>query len=290
MPEGSFKERVFHALEGTPHEPGKHHAPVVFVITAVIVLNVVAIVLESVQAVRDAAGPVLVAFEWACVAVFTVEYAARLWSCTADPRFSRPVRGRLSYALTGFSLIDLLAILPTYATLAFGSAGVDFTFLRALRLFRLVRVLKLGRYSTAAHHLSTVLHERRHDLAVTAAVAGVFLLVSSSVMYEAEHDAQPDKFSSIPEAMWWGVVTLGTVGYGDVYPVTTLGKVLGGVSIVAGIAFLAMPTAIIASGFLSQLEKSRAAAKPCPHCGKLESEPVLSRSVAVDGPPPQKPA
>lgn len=289
MPEGSLRERVFHALEGTPHEPGLHHRPVVFVIAAVIVLNVVAIVLESVQPVRDAIGPELTVFEWVCVAVFTVEYAARLWSCTADPRFAQPFRGRLRYALTGFSIVDLLAILPTYATFAFGTVGMDFTFLRALRLFRLIRVLKLGRYSSAAQHLSTVLHERRHDLAVTAAVAGIFLLVSSSVMYEAEHDAQPDKFSSIPEAMWWGVVTLGTVGYGDVYPVTTLGKVLGGVSIVAGIAFLAMPTAIIASGFLQQLEKSRAA-RPCPHCGKLESEPVQSRGVAVEGPAPRKPA
>jgi voltage-gated potassium channel len=280
MPPLPLKARVFHALEGTTADHGHRQSPAVYAISAIIVLNIAAIILDSVEPVRATWGTWLVAFEWFSVAVFTVEYAARLWSCTSDPRYGGAVRGRLRYATTLFSIIDLLAILPTYALFVAGSSGVDLTFLRALRLFRLFRVFKLGRYSEAARHLSAVFRERRHDLAVAAGVAAVFLLVSSSIMYEAEHEAQPDKFSSILDAMWWGVVTLGTVGYGDVFPVTPLGKVLGGFAILAGIAFIAMPTAILAGGFLTQLEKARAA-KPCPHCGKLESDPVESRRLDV---------
>jgi voltage-gated potassium channel len=280
MATDSVKARVFHALEGSAPGGGRA-SPAVYAISAVIILNIAAIILESIGTVRSNWGTALNVFEWFCVGVFTVEYLARLWACTSDARFSRPILGRLRYMTTGFAIIDALAIFPTYALFFAGNSGIDLTFLRALRLFRLVRVFKLGRYSEAAHHLSAVFHERRHDLAVAAGVAFVFLLVSSSVMYEAERDAQPDKFTSIPAAMWWGVVTLGTVGYGDVFPVTTLGKVLGGVSIVAGIAFLAMPTAILASGFLTQLEKRREA-KPCPHCGKLENEPVHARVLATE--------
>src|SRR5581483_6930465 len=270
-----LRARVFHALEGS-HEPGHRASRVVYAIAALIVLNMAAIVLESIDSVRAGYGAWLSAFEAFSVAVFTVEYAARLWACTSDPRYASPVAGRLRYATTVFSIVDLAAILPTYLTFAFGSAGVDFTFLRALRLLRLVRVLKLGRYTDASHIFSRVIHDRRHDLAVTAGVAMVFLLVTSSVMYEAERDAQPDKFSSIPASMWWGVVTLGTVGYGDVFPVTPMGKLAGGLTILIGIAIVAMPTAILASGFLGELDRKRAAEqaeKPCPHCGKRASEP-----------------
>lgn len=288
MTEATRKARVFHALEGS-HEPGHRASRAVRLIAALIVLNMLAIVLESIEPVRAAYGSWLTLFEWASVAVFTVEYGLRLWSCTSDPRYARPVAGRLRYATTAFALIDLAAILPTYLAFAVGTGGIDFTFLRALRLLRLVRVLKLGRYTEASHVFSRVIEERKHELGVTAGIAMVFLLVTSSVMYEAEREAQPDKFSSIPASMWWGVVTLGTVGYGDVFPVTTLGKVAGGATILVGIAIVAMPTAILASGFLSELERSKKA-KPCPHCGKLESDPVESRRVEVLAPAqPPKP-
>lgn len=220
-------------------------------IAGLIVLNVVAFVLETEPAVHDPLADLFHGFEVFSITVFAGEYLLRLWSCTADPRYASPIRGRLRFALRPLQVIDLLAVLPAFLLFL-----PDLRVVRAFRLLRLLRVLKLGRYSRAAALLGRVLRQRRGDLAVMGLVLSVVLVVSASLLHYAEEHAQPDKFGSIPQALWWAVITLTTIGYGDVYPITPLGKTLGGLIAVAGIGIVALPTAIIASGFSEELRKS----------------------------------
>jgi voltage-gated potassium channel len=232
-------------------------------ILALIGLNVLAVVLESVRSVEARFGTAFALFEACSVLVFAGEYAARLWSCVEAPCSRGPVRGRLRYALRPLALVDLMAIVPFLATL--GTA--DMRVLRALRLLRLVRLLKLGRYLAALTLLKRVVHAKREELVMSTALTSVLLIVASSIMYFAETDAQPDKFSSIPASMWWAISTLTTVGYGDVYPVTVLGRVAGGFLSLLGIGLFALPTAILGSGLVEAVQR-RNAPRPCPHCGK----------------------
>jgi voltage-gated potassium channel len=239
-----------------------------------IVANVLVVMLETVEGVQPRFSAALLTFEWFSVAIFTIEYLLRLWCCTVDPRYSRPVIGRLRFALRPMSIIDLLAILPAYLPLI----GVDLRFIRVLRLMRLARALKLGRYSDAIAVLARVLRSRRDELAVMLMVLAILLVLSSGLIYYAEHDAQPEAFSSIPAALWWSVITLTTIGYGDLYPVTVVGKVIGGFIAIAGIGIVALPTAIIASAFAEELRQrklatltSQSTAAHCPHCGRALS-------------------
>jgi voltage-gated potassium channel len=143
-------------------------------------------------------------------------------------------------------------------------------------VLRLLRVLKLGHYSDAMTLLGNVLKSRSADLAVMLIVLGMLLVLSSGVMYYAETKAQPDTFSSIPASMWWAVITLTTIGYGDAYPVTAIGRIIGGMIAVMGIGIVALPTAIIATGFSEEVQRRRKAKAPptCPHCGKVIDPPV----------------
>lgn len=216
-------------------------------ILLLIAANVVAVMLETVEPLYVRFADLFDWFETVSVVIFTVEYVARLWTVVEDARYVRPIVGRLRYAVTFFMVIDLLAILPFY--LAAVGAGFDLRFLRALRLLRLFRMFKLGRYSTAARAFMRVLKDRKEKLVIAASANLILLIVASSVMYIAEHDAQPDAFPSIPETMWWGVVTLTTVGYGDVVPVTRPGQIIGAAVAVIGIGMFALPAALIATGF-----------------------------------------
>lgn len=234
-------------------------------ILALIAANVVAVVLETVAVVRHAIGPFFVAFEWLSVGAFTVEYTLRLWSCTASPRFERPLTGRLRFALTPMALVDLAAILPTYLPTL---VPIDLRILRILRLMRLARVLKVARYSESLALLGNVLRAKRAELLTTAFAGTLLLLLASSLMYFVENEAQPEAFSSIPAALWWGVVTLTTVGYGDIYPVTAVGKVLSGAIGVLGVGLFALPAGVLAGGFAQALQQSQRAGRLCPHCGK----------------------
>lgn len=226
-----------------------------------ILTNCLVAVLETLPAARAYAG-LLKWFEVVSVAIFTVEYVLRLWSCTAAG--ITPLRGRLRYALHPLLLIDLVAILPFYLTFL----GLDLRIARVFRLLRFFRIAKLGRYSRALQMLGRAVLSRKEQL-VMASLLGVFALVlSATLMYYAEHGTQPEKFSSIPASLWWAVTTLTTVGYGDAFPVTLLGKVFGGLSQVIGVGLFALPAGIMASAFLEEMERNKAAPAVCPHCGK----------------------
>lgn len=227
-----------------------------------ICLNVVAVILGTIEAVAQRIGPALAAFEVFSVVVFTIEYVLRLWSCTADPRFRHPFLGRVRYALTPMALVDLAAILPFYLPVR-----ADLRFARVLRLMRIFRVLKLARYVRAMELFADVARTKREELVLTTAVLALLLVMAASLIYFAENEAQPEVFSSIPASAWWAVTTLTTVGYGDTYPITPFGRVLGAVVAILGIGLFALPTAILGAGFVQAIEQ-RKTRPSCPHCGK----------------------
>jgi len=278
----TLKHRIHDLVEAAPDESGRKRFDWFDVSLAVlIVLNVAAVMLETVASLEQRYHHVFTAFEIFSVVVFTIEYLLRLWACTVQPEFAHPVWGRLRYATRPMAIIDLLAILPSLLPFIW----IDLRFIRVLRLMRLLRVLKLGHYSEAVTLLGNVLRSRSPELAVMLIVLCMLLVLSSGAMFYAENEQQPDTFSSIPASMWWAVITLTTIGYGDAYPVTIVGKIIGGVIAVMGIGIVALPTAIIATGFAEEVQKRRkakhdakeAARQPterqaggatCPHCGK----------------------
>jgi len=230
---------------------------------ALILLNIAALILETVREVSLVLGFWLKAFEWLSVSIFTVEYLARLW--VGGPQRVGGLAGRLRYALTPLMLVDLVAILPVYLPLLLPA---DLIFLRALRLMRLMRVLKLGRYSEAIQIFCRVVVHKKEQLVVACIAVVILLIISSSLMYYFENETQPEAFSSIPQSMWWAIVTMTTVGYGDVYPVTGMGRLLASVIALLGIAMFAVPAGILSAGFVEHGETGKTDSAACPHCGK----------------------
>jgi voltage-gated potassium channel len=187
--------------------------------------------------------------------------------CKKSPLFVS-FRGRIQYALSPYALIDLIALTPFYLPLVI---PIEFRMLRLLRLLRLFRVLRLGKYSNAFETFVDVLKSRKEELVITIIMAIIILVLASSTLYTVERDAQPDKFSSIPDAMWWAVVTLATVGYGDVYPITPLGKFIAAIVALTAIGLFALPAGILAAGFADRLnarhEGNDRQNISCPQCG-----------------------
>ncbi len=234
-------------------------------ILLLIALNVFAVILESVEFLRNAYAPLFRAFEVFSILVFTVEYIGRLWSCVENKRYARPIWGRIQYALRFMTLIDLMSFLPSYLPLL----GLDLRFIRILRMFRIIRIFKIGRYYASLTLIKNVLLSRKEELVLTTVLMFTLLVISSCVMFFCENAAQPDVFSNIPATMWWAVSTLTTVGYGDAYPITPIGKICGALIAILGIGMFALPTGILGSGFIEEIQtrKSRAS-MVCPHCGK----------------------
>jgi len=224
-------------------------------IMALILLNVAAVIVETVDSIHSQYELVFEYFEIFSVIVFSVEYIIRVWACTALERYKHPVWGRLKYMVSVEAIIDLLAIIPFYLPLLINHA--DGRIVRVLRLFRLFRIFKMGRYSLAFGLITTVIKKRREELVVTLTLLIILLIFASTLMYYIEYEPDKPGFQSIPETMWWGVATLTTVGYGDVYPVTALGKVLGAVIAILGVGLFALPAGIIAGGFESELSSKK---------------------------------
>lgn len=233
-------------------------------IISLIFVNVIAFVLESVDSIQAAAPLTFLYLEYASVAVFSIEYLLRLWSCVEAPGYSAALTGRTRFLVRPMMMVDLLSILPTLLPMF----GVDLRVFRALRMFRLVRIAKLGRYTMALQVIQRVLQGKKEELVTTLSFLVMLLLLASSVLYFAERGAQPEKFGSIPQAMWWGVATLTTVGYGDVFPITMAGKVLGAGIAILGIGMFALPTGILGAAFVEEVQRRKAETVVCPHCGE----------------------
>jgi voltage-gated potassium channel len=217
---------------------------------ALIVVTLSATVVESVPDLAIAYAVPLNAIEWTATIVFSLEYAARLWSAAEHPLLKRGAFfGRLRFVLSFSGLIDLAAILPLWLSVFIAS---DF---RILLVLRLVRFFKLTRYSPAMRSLLDALYSERRALAGCFVILLGTALIAAALMHLAERTAQPDRFGTIPDALWWAIVTLGTIGYGDVVPVTALGRVLASFTIFAGLLMMALPVGIFATAFANEVHR-----------------------------------
>ena len=216
-----------------------------------IVANVIAVTLETVDEIYQAYAPAFTLFEIISVIIFTIEYLLRIWVSASNnaSRFDAPFRRRLSYMLSPSGMIDLLAILPAFLPFF---TSVD---LRWLRILRLLRMFKISHYSSALEDFFSAIYHERTAFAGALYLFCVTLFLSSALMYLVEHSAQPEVFSSIPETLWWSLITLTTVGYGDVAPITAIGKVIGGITAFMGVCVVALMTGIVASAFSSQVSR-----------------------------------
>lgn len=248
--EHSLRRRTFDFIEPGP-ERGIWARGFEIFIVLLIILNVAAFVAETVPDIERDWGHWLTRFELASVAIFTIEYLTRLWTAPEFPFLARRPdwQARLKYAASPAMIVDALAILPFYLSMVF---AIDLRVLRVLRLFRL---LKLGRYSPALSTLIRVIANEQRALMGAVLLLVMAVLFSSTMMYYAEAEAQPDKFGTVPMAAWWAITTLTTVGYGDVTPITNVGRLIAGLTMIVGLCILALPVAIIASGFSQELAK-----------------------------------
>jgi len=233
------------------------------VLITIITMNAVAIVLHTVPAYNQQYERLFYDFELFSVLFFTIEYALRVWICVENERYQHWFRGRIKYIVSVSAIIDLLAILPFYISLF----ATDLAIIRILRLFRIFRLFRISKYSHAYRMILHVIRDKKEELILSLMMVIFMLIIISSVMYYVEHAAQPQAFSSIPATMWWGINAMATVGYGDIHPITPLGKVLGGISAILGIALFALPTGILVSGFTEQIRYQKVPRR-CPHCGK----------------------
>lgn len=238
------------------HPPAWHRrglSPLNRLVALAILLAVGVAVLQSEPMVYSGHEALFRAAEIVFALIFLAEYAARIWIAAENPDYGPSFSGRLRYALTLPSLIDLLVLISLFVTLV----GAEGAVLRLVRLLRIITLAKLGRYSSALNAISRAVYSRRYELAMSLVVAGLLLLVSSTLLYMVEGGSQPDDFGSIPRAMWWSIATLTTVGYGDAVPHTVLGRLLAGVTAITGIGLIAMPTGILAAAFSDALQRQR---------------------------------
>ena len=277
------KERVFNIFEQTRPDD---FVTKIFGLCLVLLIcfNVIAMIMESVVWLSAKYLSYFYAFEVFSIAIFTVEYGLRIWSCTASSRYRNPLTGRLAFILTPFALLDLFVIVPFYFPMIIAFDG---RVIRLLRLFRLFRIFKVSKYSKSLKTLTTVLNSRKEDLEMSFVIIALLLVLSSTLMYHAEYVPNAKHFQSIPASMWWAVGHLTTVG-SEVRPITPIGKFLSAIIALLGIGLFALPSGILASGFSEEIQKRKSAAAHCPHCGKnlaalphqpLEELPIIPEPV-----------
>ncbi|TAK47787.1 MAG: cyclic nucleotide-binding domain-containing protein [Xanthobacteraceae bacterium] len=244
-----LRKRVFNVLERAGSD--RLSRIVNHGIAALIIVNLVAMTLESEPALHARYGPLFWVIELISLVLFTIEYFAVLWIAVEQPllRHMAPWRARMRYVMSASGIVDLVAVLP------FWIGFFTHLDLRVLLLFRILRFLKLTRYSVALRSLLDTLHAERRALFGCLVILMGATLFAATLMHVAEGDVQPDKFGTIPNAMWWAIVTLGTIGYGDAVPVTTLGKVIAAFTIIGGLVMVALPVGIIATAFAEHVHR-----------------------------------
>lgn len=230
-----------------------------------IMSNVIAVILTSDRAIYLELQVFFDYFELLSIIVFSIEYMLRAWVCVEDPRYQAAVTGRLKYLVSPMALVDLVAVLPFYLGILF---NIDTRLLRVLRLFR---IFKLSRHFSAMSVLLTVIKTELPTLISAIFIMLVLVVLASAGMFLVERNVQPETFGTIPRAMWWATITLTTVGYGDVIPITAAGKVLGIFITILGVGMAALPAGIIASGFNREVHRRR------------ESYRTLVRNALSDG-------
>ena len=249
----SLKRRVFDSIDDKD-EGGKPNNIFDFFIIFIIIVNTFVIFIETYPTIRNNYTEYLDLIEYITIIVFTTEYLLRIWTCTCYPEYSHPFTGRLRYACSLTMIIDFFAVFPFYLMFVIPLSPYVVHF---LRLFRLFRVLKLLRYYGSIDVIYRVIKRDSQYLFSIIIILLVFLSFSSYLIYIFEAEAQPDKIKDFDDALWWAIETTSTVGYGDVIPVTEIGKFFSFLIIIVGIGIIALPTGIIASGFLEELRASK---------------------------------
>ena len=281
----SLRQRAFDILEVVDPNDRKTKLFEIFILS-LIALNVAALIIQTVQSIYLTAPVVFRYFEALSVTVFSIEYVLRVWCCAESPKFASlgPVRGRIRFIVTPLAIVDLVAILPFYLPFV----GTNLLFVRSVRMFRFFRIAKAARYSNALRTFGAVIAKKREQLVVALLLLSLAVILASAFMYFAENQAQPEEFSSIPATMWWAVETLTTVGYGDVCPVTPVGKLMAAVLAILGIAVFALPTAILGAGFVEEFAQHNNLRRTCPHCGAGIDSGNVEAGLTAAGPMPRE--
>ena len=245
-----LRSRLYGVLELWPTSGGLS-ATINWILISLIVVTLTATVLESVPRLADAHSALFEAIEYAALAVFSIEYLVRLWTAAEHPPWRRlgVIRSRLRFVTSPSGLIDLAAVLPFWLSFI---VATDF---KAFLVLRLIRFFKLTRYSPAMRSLLEALYAERRALVGCFVILCGATLMAAALMHLAEGPAQPQKFGTIPDAMWWAIVTLGTIGYGDAVPVTAAGRLIAGLTIFVGLLMMALPVGIVATAFANEVHR-----------------------------------
>lgn len=240
--------------------PHKGLSPLNRIVITAILVSVATAVIESEPTIYHGHETIFHVVEIALGVLFAIEYLARVWTSAENPRYRDGLRGRLRYLRSPAAVLDLLALAPLLVI----TLGAEPFLLRLFRLIRVLRLARLGRFSRAIGAMGKAVRSHRYELMTSMCLAGMLLLITSTLMYLVEGGAQPEAFGSIPRAMWWSIATLTTVGYGDMVPLTPLGRLLGGITALTAIGLIAMPTGILAAAFgeaMREREATEAAAR-----------------------------
>ncbi|KTD57739.1 potassium channel family protein [Legionella shakespearei] len=231
-------------------DPGLKHTPGLSILNKIIIVvilcSLLLAIIETERTIYLHHERIFMIAEWVFTTVFAIEYIARVWVSIENPKYV----SRFRFMLTPATILDLLTVLLILLT----TMGTEGFILRLARLLRVLRIAKLGRYSVAMQNIGHAIYLRRFELIISFGIGVCALIISSSLLYIVEGDMQPEYFGSIPRAMWWSVATLTTVGYGDVYPVTALGRFFAAITAVVGIGLIAMPTGILAASFSDAIQ------------------------------------
>ena len=220
-------------------------------IMALIVFSVLSVFICTFR-IPDWLFRILIRIEFISIIIFTVEYALRIWTANLLFPGLNPIRARIRYITSPMAIVDLVSILPVLLPILHTYNLVGF---RVFRLVRLLRIFKLNRYSDALTAIGEVFRSKAQQMIASIFFVFIILILASLLIYYAEHDAQPEQFGNAFSGLWWAVATLTTVGYGDIYPITPIGRILGAIIAILGIGMVAVPTSILSAGFMETLEK-----------------------------------
>ena len=265
-------KQIIHSVISSPEEPSTASKIFDVSIIILIIINVITVIADTFE-ITDWMSSLLWYIELVSVIIFSAEYLLRIYVADLEHPEMSPLKARLRYIFSFMAIIDLLAILPFYVPFII---PIDLRVLRMLRIIRLLRIFKINRYTTALSTIADVFRRKKHELLSSIAVVLILIIIAAVLMYNIENEAQPDAFDNAFSALWWAVATLTTVGYGDVYPVTVLGKILSAIIALLGIGLVAVPTGIISSGFVESMEEKHKKEDEkengekcfCPYCGK----------------------
>lgn len=273
----NYQEILYRLFEA----PNKSKRSIFFnaLIYSLIIISIVNLMLISVPELNAKYGEIFILVRNIIMPIFVIEYLIRIYASGYLEEY-KGLKGKLKYMITPYAIIDFLAILPYFLT----SAGINGSFIRSLRLLRVFRLLRVRKYSIFIRLMKNIMSNIKEEITVLLFFTIIILIILSFIMFDVEHDAQPEAFSSIFATMWWSVATLTTVGYGDMYPITTMGKIITSIISIVGIGFVAIPGGLFASEFISEVIKHKNKKNPklCTNCQSSNIEKINLSEVKSD--------